>query len=72
MRREAPERKKRTRRTANEIEKQHLCEMPRCNRSYGSEGSLLQHMKLKHPDKYEEMSRQGRGRAELEADEPSV
>jgi hypothetical protein len=62
MRKEAPERKKRFRRTANEIEKGYTCEMPRCSRSYGSEGSLLQHIKLKHPEKYEELSKSGRGK----------
>lgn len=55
MRKEAPERKKRFRRTANEIEKTYHCEAEKCNRSYGSEGSLLQHVKLKHPEKYQEM-----------------
>jgi hypothetical protein len=55
MRKEAPERKKRFRRTANEIEKRYHCHSEKCNRSYGSEGSLLQHVKLKHPEKYEEM-----------------
>jgi len=62
MRKEAPERKKRFRRTANEIEKSFKCDVPRCNRSYGSEGSLLQHLKLKHPEKYETTSRAGRSK----------
>lgn len=62
MRKEAPERKKRFRRTANEIEKKYTCEAPRCNRSYGSDGSLLQHIKLKHPEKYDEISKSARGK----------
>ena len=55
MRREAPERKKRYRRTAEEIEKHYACAVEKCNRSYGSEGSLLQHTKLKHPELYDSM-----------------
>lgn len=54
MRKEAPERKKRFRRTANEILKNYDCKAEKCNRSYGSEGSLLQHVKLKHPERYQE------------------
>ena len=30
-----------------------MCRMPKCGKSYGSEGSLSQHMKLKHPEAYE-------------------
>jgi hypothetical protein len=59
MRKEAPEKKKRNRRTADEIEKAFECSVERCQRSYGSEGSLIQHIKLKHPDLYEEMGRRG-------------
>lgn len=70
MRKEAPERKKRYRRTANEIEKSFTCDMPRCSRSYGSEGSLLQHIKLKHPEKYEELSKSGKGRLQSESNNP--
>ena len=40
---------KRARRTAEEIEKKFKCEVPFCERFYGSEGSLQQHIKLKHP-----------------------
>ena len=38
--------RKRHRRTALEIERAHVCSI--CNKSYGSEGSLSQHIKLKH------------------------
>jgi hypothetical protein len=59
MRKEAPEKKKRNRRTADEIEKHYTCSIERCQRNYGSEGSLIQHIKLKHPDLYDEMARTG-------------
>jgi transcription elongation factor Elf1 len=72
MRKEAPERKKRFRRAANEIEKNFRCEVPRCNKHYGSEGSLLQHIKLKHPERYEETSRVGRGRQSDSANPDSI
>lgn len=43
-------RNKRSRRTAEEIEKKYKCEVTYCERHYGSEGSLQQHIKLKHPE----------------------
>ena len=43
-------RNKRSRRTAEEIEKKHQCHAHQCERYYGSEGSLQQHIKLKHPE----------------------
>ena len=43
---------KRARRTAEEIEKKYKCDVPYCERLYGSEGSLQQHIKLKHPHLY--------------------
>lgn len=52
MRKELPERKKRFRRAANEIEKRFHCTAQKCSRSYGTEGSLLQHVKIKHPEIY--------------------
>ena len=42
------DRKKRYRRTAGEIERHYKCPVTTCLKSYGSEGSLSQHMKLKH------------------------
>jgi hypothetical protein len=42
------DRKKRFRRTANEIERHYRCPIDTCQRSYGSEGSLNQHIKIKH------------------------
>ena len=53
-------RNKRARRTAEEIEKKYKCEVAFCERSYGSEGSLQQHIKLKHPEQL------GRGEEEGE------
>lgn len=48
------EKRKRHRRCANEIEREFQCPASRCGKSYGSEGSLSQHMKLKHPELVEE------------------
>lgn len=46
------ERRKRFRRTAGEIDRHYKCMIESCQKSYGSEGSLNQHIKLKHPDLY--------------------
>lgn len=46
------ERRKRFRRTAGEIDRHYKCLIENCLKSYGSEGSLNQHIKLKHPDLY--------------------
>jgi len=43
-------RHKRHRRTAGEIERHYRCPGERCGKSYGSEGSLNQHIKIKHPE----------------------
>eukprot|EP01017_Pseudomicrothorax_dubius_P049364 TRINITY_DN9168_c0_g1_i1.p1 TRINITY_DN9168_c0_g1~~TRINITY_DN9168_c0_g1_i1.p1 ORF type:complete len:195 (-),score=25.83 TRINITY_DN9168_c0_g1_i1:155-739(-) len=40
---------KRKRRTAKDIERHYKCLVESCPKSYGSEGSLAQHIKLKHP-----------------------
>lgn len=47
---EQEENKKRVRRCANEIERKCICPVSSCRKSYGSEGSLAQHMKFKHPN----------------------
>lgn len=39
--------KKRYRRTADKIERHYSC--PMCNKAYGSEASVNNHVKLKHP-----------------------
>lgn len=45
----AEEKKKRMRRCANQIERKYVCPVLNCERSYGTEGSMAQHMRLKHP-----------------------
>ena len=49
-------RTKRFRRTADEIERHYRCPVDTCQRSYGSEGSLNQHLKLKHYELYEKLN----------------
>jgi len=46
---DAEDKKKRFRRTASEIDRHYRCPVDSCQKSYGSEGSLNQHVKLKHP-----------------------
>jgi hypothetical protein len=46
------EKGKRLRRNADEIERYYKCTVKACAKSYGSEGSLNQHYKLKHPEIY--------------------
>ncbi|EGG16556.1 Transcription regulatory protein SNF5 [Cavenderia fasciculata] len=41
--------KKRHRRTASEIDRSYKCFAPSCSKSYGTEGALKMHFKLKHP-----------------------
>jgi hypothetical protein len=50
------DKKKRFRRTANEIERHYRCPVDTCQRSYGSEGSLNQHIKIKHNELYHELN----------------
>ena len=52
------EKKKRHRRTATEIARHYKCPIDDCPKSYGSEGSLNQHIKLKHPEYYQEVIQQ--------------
>lgn len=40
--------RKRHRRGKNEIRRMFECDYPNCKKTYGSEGSLAQHIKLKH------------------------
>ena len=49
---ERAEKTKRMRRNADEIERYYKCSVKVCGKSYGSEGSLNQHYKLKHPEIY--------------------
>mmetsp|Transcript_14968 Transcript_14968/g.14559 ORF Transcript_14968/g.14559 Transcript_14968/m.14559 type:complete len:139 (-) Transcript_14968:514-930(-) len=41
-------RKKHNRRCANDIERRYKCPYPKCEKFYGSEGSLNLHIKIKH------------------------
>lgn len=41
---------KRFRRTNEMIERNYKCTYEKCDKSYASEGSLQQHIKLKHED----------------------
>jgi hypothetical protein len=52
--------KKKNRRTADEINKEHVCPVHRCDRRYGTEASLRIHVKNKHPDAYSP-KKKGRG-----------
>lgn len=50
---DAEDQHKRHRRTAHEIARHYKCPLRQeCHKSYGSEGSLNQHIKLKHPHYY--------------------
>ena len=42
--------RKRHRRGKNEIKRSFMCIYPGCGKTYGSEGSLNQHIKIKHGD----------------------
>jgi len=44
------DKKSRIRRKAADVERHYKCPCSNCHKSYGSEGSLIQHVKLKHPD----------------------
>jgi hypothetical protein len=52
------EKRKRHRRNANEITRHYKCPLSDCPKSYGSEGSLNQHIKIKHPEYYQELLQQ--------------
>ena len=60
------DRKKRFRRTATEIQRNFKCTIEKCQKMYGSEGSLHQHIKLKHPELYVELSRDEEGSRSME------
>lgn len=44
------DKKSRMRRKAAEIERHYKCIVTTCQKTYGAEGSLMQHIRLKHPD----------------------
>tara|TARA_B110000503_G_C6999807_1_gene351040 strand:+ start:487 stop:699 length:213 start_codon:yes stop_codon:yes gene_type:complete len=60
------EKKKRHRRTATEIARHYKCPISDCPKSYGSEGSLNQHIKIKHPEHYAEMVQQNNAQQSME------
>jgi len=41
------------RRVASEIKRHYKCMVEDCSKAYGSEGSLNQHIKLKHPEYFQ-------------------
>ena len=45
---------KRRRRTAQGIKRRYLCPVQECGKSYGSDGSLNQHIRLKHPLEFDD------------------
>jgi hypothetical protein len=47
--------KKRKRKTKDEVDRSFTCNLDSCGKSYGSENSLNQHMKLKHPTFWEKI-----------------
>ena len=64
-----PEKKKRFRRTAQQIKKSFMCPIDRCQRKYGTEGSLGQHMKLKHAEEYKKIMTELRQKTEDDKDD---
>ena len=42
--------RKRKRKTKDQVERNFCCNIKSCGKSYGSENSLNQHIKLKHPE----------------------
>ena len=53
------DKRKRHRRTATEIQRHYACPVAGCHKSYGSEGSMNQHMKLKHVEFYRQQIQMG-------------
>jgi hypothetical protein len=51
---------KRHRRTKIEIQRKYKCSVKICSKSYGSEGSLNQHIKLKHPEHWNNIINSGK------------
>ena len=45
--------KKRHRRTVSEIDRQYQCPIEQCDKAYGNESSLHQHIKSKHEQYWE-------------------
>mmetsp|Transcript_807 Transcript_807/g.738 ORF Transcript_807/g.738 Transcript_807/m.738 type:complete len:158 (-) Transcript_807:229-702(-) len=49
-----PPKKTRIRRKATDISRNYVCPVKTCAKGYGAEGSLVQHIKLKHPEVMED------------------
>lgn len=69
-------RQKRVRRRANEIQRSFTCPLPKCKKSYGTEGSLHQHLKQKHKKYFAKYCLQHKimmpsGEAPVDAPEPA-
>jgi hypothetical protein len=62
--------RKRFRRKATQIERLYRCQEKGCNRSYGTEGALKMHLKLKHPNVKYNASYQLRARMHLDTKTP--
>ena len=50
--------RKRHRRPAHEIRRHYRCPATECDKAYGSEGSLSQHLRLKHRPYFEQYSKE--------------
>ena len=53
--------KKRQRRGAKDIMRLYKCPVDGCSKSYGMEGTLNQHIKIKHNDYYNQMMESSNG-----------
>ena len=56
--------RKRHRRPAHEIRRHYRCPATECQKAYGSEGSLSQHLKLKHRNYFEQYSKVASAKAQ--------
>ncbi|CAI5739923.1 unnamed protein product [Hyaloperonospora brassicae] len=52
--------KKRRRRLAAEIDRKYKCPFAACQKAYGSEGSLIHHQKLKHPEQVDRREKESK------------
>ena len=68
MRSSNEDKKKRFRRTADSIQRDYKCSVEKCQKLYGSQGSLHQHIKLKHPELWVEQPDKESG-SEYDAEE---
>lgn len=64
------EKKRRKRRNASEIERLYRCRAEGCGKSYGSEGTLSQHLKLKHHELFVQLYGDAEERNQAQQQEP--